>query len=168
MLPIRTILHPTDFSNNAAYALQLACSLARDHGARLIVLHAHRPPVTVLGGTAAISPLPIEEEIEDLEAQLQELKIPISGITVDRKLLQGEPVTSIVEFAQRVPCDLIIMGTHGRRGLRHLLMGSVAEQVVRKAPCPVLTVRVPYPIAVETPASGSRQAVGAAAPISGM
>jgi nucleotide-binding universal stress UspA family protein len=162
MLPIRTILHPTDFSDNAAYALQLACSLARDHGARLIVLHAHRPPVMVLGGTEAIPPLPVEEEIEELEAQLKALNLPMSGITVERKLMQGEPVTTIVEFAQRVPCDLIVMGTHGRRGLRHLLMGSVAEQVVRKAPCPVLTMRVPFPTTSETcPAVGATASVGA-------
>jgi len=162
MLPIRTILHPTDFSDNAAYALQLACSLARDHGARLIVLHAHRPPVMVLGGTEAIPPLPVEEEIEELEAQLKALNLPMSGITVERKLIQGEPVTTIVEFAQRVPCDLIVMGTHGRRGLRHLLLGSVAEQVVRKAPCPVLTVRVPFLTASETcPAVGASAPAGA-------
>jgi nucleotide-binding universal stress UspA family protein len=159
MMPIRTILHPTDFSDNAAYALQLACSLARDHDARLIVLHAHRPPVMVLGGAEAIPPLPVEEEIEELEAQVKALKMPIPGITVERRLIQGEPVTTIVELAERVPCDLIVMGTHGRRGLRHLLMGSVAEQVVRKAPCPVLTVRVPFPTASET-----RSAVGASAP----
>jgi nucleotide-binding universal stress UspA family protein len=168
MLPIHTILHPTDFSDNAAYALQLACSLARDHGARLIVIHGHRPSLMMLGGMPAIPPSPIEEEVEELEAQLQALKIPIPGITVERHLMQGEPVATIVEFARRVPCDLIVMGTHGRRGLRHLLMGSVAEQVVRKAPCPVLTVRGPIPTASEEPARGARQAVGSNAPAGGM
>jgi len=143
MLPIRTILHPTDFSESAAFAFRLACSIARDHGGRIIVLHVLQPPLTTLGGYPAVPPLPDELGEQEVERQLREVKPPRPGVSVEHRLLVGAPVSIILDVARNVPCDLIVMGTHGRKGLGRLLMGSVAEEVVRKAACPVLTVKNP-------------------------
>jgi nucleotide-binding universal stress UspA family protein len=145
MIPIQTILHPTDFSDHAQFAFRLACSLARDHGARVIVLHVAPPPLATLAGQAALPPLPEEFGREELEEKLRRLEAPQPTVPLERRLVVGEAVEEILRLAQTTPCDLIVMGTHGRTGLGRLLMGSVAEQVVRKAPCPVLTVRTPFP-----------------------
>jgi nucleotide-binding universal stress UspA family protein len=143
MLPLRTILHPTDFSEHASFAFRLACSVARDHGARLIVLHVLQPPLATLGGYPAVPPLPEGLGEQDVERQLRAMKPPRPGVSVEHRLLVGTPVALILDVARSVPCDLIVMGTHGRKGLGRLLMGSVAEEVVRNAPCPVLTVKNP-------------------------
>jgi universal stress protein A len=139
MAPIHTILHPTDFSEQAEYALRLACSLARDYGARLIVLHVIPPPPVVYG-EGVIPPDP-EGQREEHRAQLHQLPIPVAGIPVERRLADGDPAAAIIRAAQEFGTDLIVMGTHGRTGLGRLLMGSVAERVMRRAPCPVLTVK---------------------------
>ncbi len=135
MLPIRTILHPTDFSECSGHAFQLACSLARDHGARVIVLH--------------VIPVPLVQEKrlyrEEVERELNRLVAPDSKVPVAHQLEEGDAITQILRVAQETSCDLIVIGTHGRTGLGRLVMGSVAEQVLRKASCPVLTVRVPFP-----------------------
>jgi nucleotide-binding universal stress UspA family protein len=135
MLPIRTILHPTDFSERARYALQLACALARDQGAHLTLLH--------------VMPVPLAQEKmryrEEMEGELNRTEVPDPSVSVERRLEEGDPATQILGAAQEGGCDLIVLGTHGRTGLDRLLMGSVAEQVVRRAPCPVLTVRIPFP-----------------------
>lgn len=133
MLPIRIVLHPTDFSTPSDYALRLACSLARDRDARLIVLH-------VVATSLAAEKRGFGEELQD---ELTRMEIPDPQFRVERRLEEGEPVTEILRVAGETNCDLIVMGTHGRTGLGRLLMGSVAEQVVRKAPCPVLTVKMP-------------------------
>jgi nucleotide-binding universal stress UspA family protein len=135
MLPIQTILHPTDFSERSGYAFQLACSLARDHGARLIVLH--------------VMPVPLVQEKflyrEEMAGELNRLGAPDARVRVEHRLEEGDAATQILRVAQETGCDLIAMGTHGRTGLGRLLMGSVAEQVLRMASCPVLTVRAPLP-----------------------
>jgi len=135
MLPIQTILHPTDFSERSGYAFQLACSLARDRGARLIVLHA--------------MPVPLVQEKrlyrEEIEGELNRLGAPDPQVRVEHRLEEGDPATQILRVAQETDCDLIVMGSHGRTGLDRLLMGSVAEQVVRRASCAVLTVKAPFP-----------------------
>jgi nucleotide-binding universal stress UspA family protein len=133
MVHFRTILHPTDLSRHADHALQLACALRRDQGARLLVLHVI--PVTLAEEMKAFD--------EDLEAELGRLAIPDATLTVERRLIVGDPATEILRVAQEEPCDVIVMGTHGRTGLGRLLMGSVAEQVVRRASCPVLTIKIP-------------------------
>ncbi len=92
---------------------------------------------------------------EDLEAELRQLTIPDGAVPVDRRLLVGDPATEIVRIAEEEPCDVVVMGTHGRTGLGRLLMGSVAEEVLRKAPCPVLTVK--SPIADDALVPGERQ-----------
>jgi nucleotide-binding universal stress UspA family protein len=146
MLAIQTILHPTDFSAPAEYAFRLACSLARDHGARLIVLHVKPIEVLYTDSLYVMPPDPAQVE-ENLLEQLHELKPPEPLAGVDYLLREGNPVLEILRIAQESGCDLIVMGTHGRTGLRRLLVGSVAEQVLRKAGCPVLTVKAPSTLA---------------------
>jgi len=142
MLPIQTILHPTDFSEQAGYGFQLACALARDYGARLIVCHVYQPPPVVYG-EFGVAPPPPSDAPEALRERLGEVRPPDEEMDVQHYLLEGDPAAEIVQMARDSQCDLIVMGTHGRTGLGRLLMGSVAEQVMRKAPCPVLTVKAP-------------------------
>lgn len=143
MLPIRTILHPTDFSERSEYALRLACALARDHGSHLVILHVASVPVVVYG--EGVVPPDSEDYRQEKEEQLKRLTLPGFTGHASRRVKEGDPAAEILGLAQDLPADLIVMGTHGRTGLERLLMGSVAEQVVRKAPCPVLTVKTPFP-----------------------
>src|SRR5262245_19007047 len=152
MLSIKSILHPTDFSDRAAYAFQLASALARDHGSRLLICHVNQPPPPVVGEFGTAPPEP-PDALEDLKEQLHAVRPADDTIPCEYYLLEGEPAEAIVDLARRTSCDLIALGTHGRRGLARLLMGSVAEQVVRTAPCPVLTVRTPLP--AEAAATGA-------------
>jgi nucleotide-binding universal stress UspA family protein len=135
MLPIRTIVHPTDFTEPSSYAFQMACALARDYGAKLVALHVY--PVVSAGIVS------VEGSRKKLLAQLREITPPDSTIPVGHALVEGEPVFEILKAAEAYDADLIVMGTHGRGGLSRLVMGSVAEAVTRKANCPVLTVRMP-------------------------
>lgn len=141
MLPIRTILHPTDFSSYSDYAFRMACSLARDYGARVIVTHVAETPMPVFGDGVVLPPPQVSRE--PLLAKLNECQAPDGSVPVEPWLVEGDPATEILRVAEEGKCDLIVMGTHGRTGFGRLLMGSVAEQVVRKAPCPVLTIRTP-------------------------
>jgi nucleotide-binding universal stress UspA family protein len=147
MLAIRTILHPTDFSEHSGQAFRLACSLARDHGARLIVLHVLERPVFVYGGVLMAPPPPplSAGQREAAREQLRGLEPPDPAVPVEHLLEEGDPATATLQVAQERRCELIVMGSHGRTGLGRLLMGSVAERVVREAPCPVLIVRIPQP-----------------------
>src|SRR5262245_767713 len=141
MLPIHTILHPTDFSAPSGHALGFACALARDYGARLVVLHV-TPLQPVFAGEGM--PPPDPEEIRAAgDEQLRKLRLPADDVRAERRLESGAAAAEILRVAREINADLIVMGTHGRTGLGRLLMGSVAEQVVRKAPCPVLTATVP-------------------------
>jgi nucleotide-binding universal stress UspA family protein len=141
MLPIRTILHPTDFSSYSDHAFRLACSLARDYGARLVLVHVAELPLIVAGeGVLLVPPV---TDLEPLQQRLELVRPEDAAIAVEHRLVQGDPPTEILTLAEQLHCDLIVLGTHGRTGLGRLLMGSVAEQVVRRAPCPVLTVKTP-------------------------
>ncbi len=141
MLPIKTVLYPTDFSDCAEYAFQLACSLAGDYGARLVVAHVCVPPMAAF----EVGPVPVipVEDRPALEARLEQLRRFDDSVPVECLLREGDPPTEILRLAREESCDLIVMGTHGRSGFRRLLMGSVAEEVLRKAPCPVVTVKHP-------------------------
>jgi nucleotide-binding universal stress UspA family protein len=156
MFEIRTILHPTDFSEPSEWAFHLACSLARDHGARLIVLHVIPPPVSHSEVVARQEPDGHREQMCD---RLYGLEVPASGVDIDHRLTDGEPYVEILRVAQDDNCDLIVMGTHGRTGLRRLLMGSVAEQVVRRASCPVLTIKIPFAEPVSAPEVQAHEAL---------
>src|SRR5262245_40033422 len=133
MLPIRTLLHPTDFSEHSSYAFRLACSLARDYGARLIVMHVLEQPLLIYSGvmTAPPPPPPSAEERQAAREKLHQIKAPDPEVFVEHLLEAGDPATAILLVAKEQQCDLIVMGDHGRTGLGRFLMGSVAEQVVR-------------------------------------
>ena len=143
----RLILHPTDFSDNSQAALTVARSLARDLGARLLVVHV-TPPAILMDGTIAgeIDPSAFRASLEQLRNRLDgpDLKHP-----VETRLILGLEREEIVRTAEETGCDLIVMGTHGRTGLSRLLMGSVAEFVLPRASCPVMVVKAP--IHVTTP-----------------
>jgi nucleotide-binding universal stress UspA family protein len=143
MLPIQTILHPTDFSDRSDYAFRLACSLARDHGAHLIVLHVAEPPLPLYAEGAMIPPVS-EDPVKLGQKKLGMIRAPDAKVAIDHRLTEGEAAPEIVRVARETKADLIVMGTHGRTGLGRLLVGSVAEEVLRKAPCPVLTTRMPF------------------------
>jgi nucleotide-binding universal stress UspA family protein len=151
MLAIKTILQPTDFSARSEFAFRLACSLARDYSARLIVLHVVEPPTVSAAGVLMLPPV---VDLEPLRERLHQLRPGDPKVAVEHRLVEGDAATEILRAAGEVKCDLIVMGTHGRTGLGRLLMGSVAEQVVRRAPCPVLTVKTPHP-----PVPGSEEPV---------
>jgi nucleotide-binding universal stress UspA family protein len=139
MPPIRTILYPTDFSPPAATAFPVACALARDYGARLVALYV-KPPDVLYGDGFVLPPDPASVR-KELLAQLYGLQAPDPAVQITYVLEEGDPTAAILEKARTVRCDLIVMGTHGRTGVGRLLLGSVAEAVLRHAPCPVLTVR---------------------------
>lgn len=141
MLPIHTILHPTDFSPRSQHAYWLSCALARDHGARIVLVHVLPPPIVVYGN-GIVPPMP-EDNRALQEQRLKALQVQTAPIQAEIRLVDGDSVTEIVRMAQETGSDLIVMGTHGWTGLSRLLMGSVAEGVVRKAPCPVLTIKAP-------------------------
>jgi len=156
MLPIRIILHPTDFSENSADAFRLACSLARDYNARLVVLHVAEQPVIVpIDGVTTLPP-PLDREQLLNELHCWQAREP--GVRGEPRLAEGDPAAEIVRAAAETGCDVIVMGTHGRTGLGRLLLGSVAEQVLRRAPCPVVTVKTPHPQARPATESTSHQA----------
>ena len=137
--PIRLILHPTDFSKRSWPALGVARALARADGARLVLQHV--APAEILSGGTFFAPADLGPEREAL-ARLEEesARAGLEG-SVQARFSQGDPVTEVLVAAEELGCDLIVMGSHGRTGLRRLMMGSVAETVIRKAPCLTLVVK---------------------------
>jgi nucleotide-binding universal stress UspA family protein len=156
MLPIRRILHPTDFSDRSDNAFQVACALARDHNAPLVVLHVVAPRVFYGEGFSSASLGVIERP----EARLRGVQPFDPAVKMEHQMAEGHPAAEILRVARETGCDLIVMGTHGWKGLGRLLMGSVAEEVVRKATCPVLTVKTPFP-ATEAPVAREAEPVHA-------
>jgi nucleotide-binding universal stress UspA family protein len=153
MLPIRCILHPTNFSEHSSCAFSLAAGLARDYGARLVVLHVMGPPVAtapVAAYAEGLSAIDLDKMIAAARERLDRLPEPRPDVRSERRLAEGDAVEEILRVSQEIGADLIVLGTHGRTGLERLVMGSVAEQVVRKATCPVITVKTPLPEAVTT------------------
>jgi len=141
------ILFPTDFSMLGRTALEMATSLARDRGAKLLIVHVEEPPMAYGGGELYYG---IDEpDREELKRMLAEVVPTDPAIAYEHRLMMGSPATAIVQLAEKERVDMIVMPTHGRTGLVRLLMGSVAEEVVRKAKCPVLTVKSSVPAADE-------------------
>jgi len=138
-MKLRTILVPTDLSTAGAPAMEYACSLARDTGAKLLIAHVQEPPVVY--GAEGLYPVEPQFDQPGLVKLLHQVKPTDPAIACEHRLLIGDPSTEIVRLAQQAPVDLIVMSTHGRTGLRRVLMGSVAEAVVRRASCPVLAVK---------------------------
>jgi nucleotide-binding universal stress UspA family protein len=141
MFSINTILHPTDFSERSQQAFKLACSLASQHQARLLLVYvvSTPPPPPLPYNEAGLGTF--EDTAEAAQIRLEELRTSHSNIEIEYVLAEGKPAQEINRIARETDADLIVMGTHGRTGLDRLLMGSVAEHVVRKAPCRVITVR---------------------------
>jgi nucleotide-binding universal stress UspA family protein len=143
MIQIRRILLPTDFSETSFAAARYAVELAAKFGAELHVLHAIDELVTSVPLLETYG-APTREEYEaKAQAMLDNWPLPdgAESLTVHRRFRHGTPYLQILHDAQEHDVDLIVLGTHGRGLTAHLLMGSVAERVVRKSPCPVLTVR---------------------------
>ena len=145
------ILVPTDFSEDSKLALSYAIELAQKFSAEIVVVHVDQPlaPVMVselnpgldvgtMNRIAEEQRLLALRELDQTSAHLRE-----SGVKSRGLMRVGAPFLEILHAAQTENADLIVMGTHGRTGLAHVLIGSVAERVVNKAPCPVLTVRHP-------------------------
>jgi len=143
----KRILCPIDFSDASRAALETACELARRFDAKLALFHAYPVPgYTFPDGSFVASTKMLEELADQAKRHLDEWKglAEATGVKgVETATAVGEPAHEIVAFAREQQSDLLVLGTHGRSGLSHALMGSVAERVVRKAPCPVLTVRPP-------------------------
>jgi nucleotide-binding universal stress UspA family protein len=141
---IQTILHPTDFSANARPAFEMACALARDYHATLLVLHVMEPSVAPLLSAPPPDPRrPIEVQASQPHLRWPEAVDP--RIAVEHRLAEGDPAEETLRLAELLGCDLIVMGTHGKTGLARLLTGSVAEAVLRRARCPVMVVKAPLP-----------------------
>ena len=144
---LNRILVPVDFSAHSEKAIRFATTLANKFGARLSLLHVVEDPFVTGAWQAEVFVPNIPELLNDLikaaQTQMTERKkeLAIHGFAVETVVITGRPATAIVEHASTGAFDLIVMGTHGRTGLSHALLGSVAERVVQKAPCPVLTVR---------------------------
>lgn len=143
--PIRTILVPTDFSRDAETALSSALSLLSDwKQARLILLHVYHLPYEYTAYGTIPTSLDYFKDVEGAaEDRLSELASDLrqQGLEIETSTRQGYPPEVILEAAEAAEADLIAMGTHGRTGLAHLVLGSTAERVVQRARCPVLTVR---------------------------
>jgi nucleotide-binding universal stress UspA family protein len=141
------ILVPVDFSEFDSRAVALATSLAKDSGARLLIVHVEEPP-TAYGEGGMYYGLP-DPSLETLRKMLHEIQPPDAEVQHEHRFLQGHPADAIVRAAAAEQADLIVMSTHGRTGLFRFLMGSVAESVVRRAPCPVLTYKPPSAAATQ-------------------
>lgn len=141
---IRHILVPTDFSDGSNEAFETALALAADSGARVTLFHVHHVPASVFPDV--ILPMApelmhnLEHSVELVMEQLC-LRGRAKGVDVERRTAFGTTHVEICNLAEKLDVDLIVIGTHGRGGLSHAILGSVAEKVVRRAPCPVLTVR---------------------------
>lgn len=146
-MDIKKILFPTDFSEGSDNALPFAVDLAKRYSAKLCVIHIMYDITRSIGWYAPHIPLDdlyndiashAKKEIEEYGAGL------FSGLSsIERILLKGVPYAEIIRFANENTIDLIVMGTHGRKGIDRVIFGSTAERVVRDAPCPVLCVRQP-------------------------
>ena len=144
---METIVCAVDFSEPSDHALEYALMICSSFGARLMLLHVIEVPFLPsysMGGVPDLD-LPLEQLEESARERMEEVlsdcREQYDG--VEGEVVAGSPFVEIINYAREVRADMIVMGTHGRSGLKHLLIGSVAEKVVRKAPCPVLTVKHP-------------------------
>ena len=148
MIDLHRILVPTDFSKHSQNALKYAAAFAEKFGAELYLLHVVQDLALFIPEAVSVAP-PMAPPVEQMTAAVREAldrvvtENGLGGYTVHREVREGTPFYEIIQTAKEKDVDLIIMGTHGHSGLAHVLLGSVTEKVVRKAPCPVLTVRHP-------------------------
>ena len=153
---IQKILVPTDFSTHADEAFCVAHNLAGLIGAEVILFHVAQPPAVVLeGGRLLANPgngnaTNLWDRFQDIQPADPKVRVKHEVIVTDRPSAKH-----ILEILDKLGCDLIVMGTHGRTWLKHLLFGSVAEEVVRRARCPVMVVKAPAHKAASPVAPGS-------------
>lgn len=143
MTTTKTILVPTDFSAAAETALGQALALASKLGAKVVLLHAYALPIIGFPDGALIPSATIASRIiSDAEKELAAFvaRFGESGVEVVPLLKQADPREAILAAVHDLPADLVVMGTHGRRGIARALIGSVAEAIVRVSPVPVMTV----------------------------
>lgn len=148
MKNLERILVPVDFSDDSGRALEQACDLAERCGAQLHLLHVipeAMPMITVTGEALALPPELAQPSTAETDVQLASMPGAewSDKLSVIRESRVGVPFREIIRYASEHEIDLIVMGTHGRTGFAHMVMGSVAEKVVRKAGCSVMTVRHP-------------------------
>ena len=143
-MTVQHILVPTDFSAYADYALDYAIALAQTLQSRVTLLHVIHLPTLAMGD---MLPSVLDTYLQEMETNAQQqmqatlARLHEAGLQGDSVVVEGLPFQTILDTVKEKGVDLIIMGTHGRTGLTHVLMGSVAERVVRLAPCPVLVTR---------------------------
>lgn len=144
MIRLRHILVPTDFSAASTEAFATALAMARDSGARVTLFHVHHVPVSVFPEVVLpLAPELMQQLEHAADSVLDELcaRAAAAGVPAARRTAFGATHAEICALAEELGVDLIVIATHGRGALGHAVWGSVAERVVRKAPCPVLTVR---------------------------
>jgi nucleotide-binding universal stress UspA family protein len=147
MLHFKKILVPTDFSETSRQSLQLAADLSRRYDAELVLLHVFEPVTLMIpDGMEFFSTEQLDLIAAEITKSLQAAAAEAAAagaVRVSTQQLRGPVAPQILDLASSSGFDLIVMGTHGRTGIQHALLGSVAEKVVRRAACPVLSVRVP-------------------------
>ena len=144
-ISVKRILVPVDFSDHAQPVIEWAAHLGKVHDAELILLHAYHLPVEFQQTEGAYLPADFWESVkEEAEQNLEGFAQGIrdGGNNVRVLVCEGYPATVIEDEAIEQRADLIVIGTHGLSGLKHMLLGSIAERVVQKSPCPVLTVKL--------------------------
>ena len=144
---LETILVPTDFSETSGVAVQYGCSLAETLQSTLHLVHVVESPHLSLGG-AALWGYSLPAFIDRLEDAAENRMAALASeweptLTIERAARVGQPFVEIIRYAREKDVDVIVMGTRGRGAMAHLLLGSVAQKVVRMASCPVLTIRDP-------------------------
>ncbi len=148
MIKIEKILFPTDFSEHSEHAFSYALSFAKEYGARIVMLHVVED-VQYLAN-AYMFDVPMMPSFADMEqSRLKEMsefierEVDDPSVVIEKSVRHGRPFLEIIQAARDEEVDLIVTATHGRGGIEHVLFGSTAEKVVRKAPCPVLSIRTP-------------------------
>ena len=145
-MKIDKILVPIDFSEHSRLALETSVEFAKAFGATVHLLHCYQVPPVGVSPYGVVIPESFDREIREAAARLADEwreKIEAEGVTTELSLSAGYPSLTISEAADELGADLIVMGTRGLTGLRHVVLGSVAERTLRTAPCPVLTVKDP-------------------------
>ena len=147
-IEIKKILCPVDFSDNANHALKYALAFASVYDSEVLLLHVMPPPIYSTADFAGVYELPaaaVQELADTCDTRLKNMAAEVGNdhAHIATRLVSGTPFLEIIKMAKEENTDLIVIGTHGRTGMSHVLIGSVAEKVVRKAPCPVLTVKNP-------------------------
>jgi len=147
VIKLKKVLVPTDFSDGARQALKYGMSFAKEYGAELVLLHVVEN--LTVGYASDLFPVPMAEVLQEIsgyaKSELAKLgdEARARGLSVQEQVMQGKPSAEIIRFASEHEIDVIVLGTHGKGMLDQALFGSTTERVVRRAPCPVLTVRKP-------------------------